>query len=117
MSYEGNEAGARNARRRLDFLRFYRDELKETITPDLEQRLDQIVNRTIPPADQPTRVADISECVRRLLERHLRLMKSQEEQALTEIGAGDEPDEAKGLVEDSALDTNERLRQLFAGQR
>ena len=93
------------------------DELRNAIPPDLGQRLDRISDKPLPPADQPTRVADISECVRRLLERHLRLLKSQEERILKEIGAGDEPNDAKGLVENSALETNERLRQLFARQR
>ncbi len=93
------------------------DELRSAISPDLEQRLDQISGKSLPPADQPTRVADVSECVRRLLERHLRLLKSQEERVLKELGADDEPDDARSLIEDSALETNERLRQLFAGQR
>lgn len=93
------------------------NELQDKVSPDLEQRLNQILTRTLPPADQPTRVADISQCVARLLERHLRLLKSEEERVLKEIGTGDEPDETKGLVENGALETNERLKQLFARQR
>ncbi|NQW16611.1 MAG: DNA primase [Chloroflexi bacterium] len=93
------------------------DKLRTSLTPDLEERLDQITGRTLPPADQPNRVADISECVRRLHERHLRLLKSQEERVLQEMATGDEVDQTRGIVDDNALKTNDRLKNLFARQR
>ena len=93
------------------------DKLRTSLTPDLEERLDQITGRELPPADQPNRVADISECVRRLHERHLRLLKSQDERVLEEMASLDEVDQTRELMDENVLKTNDRLKNLFARQR
>jgi len=96
------------------------DKLKTSLTPDLEERLDQITGRELPPADQPNRVADISECVHRLHERHLRLLKSQEVRVLEDMATGTddgEVDQTQEIVAGNALETNDRLKNLFVRQR
>ncbi len=91
--------------------------LRAAISPDLLERLDQLTARPLPPADQKTRVADVSECVKRLHERRLRSLKAEESQVRGEIGEDGTPDDTHEMVNQTALDTNERLRQLFARSR
>ncbi len=65
------------------------------------------------PTNHSIRVADELVCVRRLHVRHLRVLYSQEGRVRTEIDAGTVPDETRALIDRQALDTNERLKQLF----
>ena len=90
------------------------DLLQDSTDPDLAQRLEHLLNRPLPPSDQSVRVADALECVRRLHERHLRRLKAQEARVRTEVDGGAVPEETRALIDQQALETNERLRQLFA---
>ncbi|MCH7655732.1 MAG: DNA primase [Chloroflexi bacterium] len=80
----------------------------------MAEHLDQLSRRVLPPADPKQRAAEWTECLRRLEERYLRDLKEQETIALTEQAPGDE--EYREAVSRQALDTNERLRDLFTGE-
>ena len=78
------------------------------------EHLDQLSRRVLPPADSRQRAAEWTECLRRLEERYLRELKEQESVAL----AGDAPVdvEYREAVSRRALETNERLKDLFTGE-
>jgi hypothetical protein len=77
--------------------------------------LDQLKVKKLPPADRKQRAADWEACLRRMEERYLRELKAQEEMALA-IDADDASLADSGYrdaVYQRALETNERLRDLF----
>lgn len=77
--------------------------------------LDQLKTRRLPPADRKQRAADWQACLRRMEERYLRELKAQEEMALA-VDADDASPADSGYrdaVDQQALETNERLRDLF----
>jgi len=77
--------------------------------------LDQLKTRRLPPADRKQRAADWQACLRRMKERYLRELKAQEEMALA-LDADDAAPADSGYrdaVDQQALETNERLRDLF----
>ena len=77
--------------------------------------LDQLKVKKLPPADRKQRAADWQACLRRMEERYLRELKAQEEMALA-IDADDASPADSGYrdaVYQRALETNERLRDLF----
>jgi DNA primase len=79
------------------------------------EQLDRLSERAMPPADRKQRVADWEACLRRLEERYLRELKAQEEVALADEateGATTQPG-YRDAVNRQALETNERLRDLF----
>lgn len=83
---------------------------------DLLVRLSQ---EELPPADRKQRAAEWTACLRRLEERHLRELKAQEGAAFaidlsSDASAAPEYLEA---IESRALETNERLRDLFVGEK
>ena len=81
--------------------------------------LERLLDRVLPPADFKQRHADLDACIRRLEERFLRELKAQEEVALAQVSE-DGPDDSADYLEAvhrQALDTNERLRKLFAGDK
>ena len=90
------------------------DGLRESVDEDIAQHADRLGEKSLPPTDQATRVADALEAVRRLHERHLRALKSQEERLRGDVDSGDVPDETRALIDQQTLDTNERLKHLFA---
>ena len=79
------------------------------------ERLDGLAAKSLPTADRKQRAADWAGCLRRMHERYLRELKAQEEIALA--GQADDASPAdSGYLEAvgrQALDTNERLRDLF----
>ena len=79
------------------------------------ERLLRIAERVLPVADRRQRQADWEACLRRLEERYLRELKAQEEVALG--GDPEDPRDAAYLeaVNQQALVTNQRLKELFAG--
>ena len=89
------------------------ERLRDLVDPELAQRADQLASIPLPPSDQMTRVADVSECVHRLHERHLRGLKAQEQRLRPDIDSGAVPQETRSLIDQRSLETNERLRQLF----
>ncbi|MCI0888180.1 MAG: DNA primase [Chloroflexi bacterium] len=80
----------------------------------MAEHLGQLSTRALPPADSKQRAAEWTECLRRLEERYLRELKEQESVALTEDTSGDA--EYREAVSRQALETNERLKDLFTGE-
>ncbi|MSQ08966.1 MAG: DNA primase [Dehalococcoidia bacterium] len=77
-------------------------------------KIDQLLSRQLPPADHLQRVDAVNQCVRRLRERHLRMIKGLEVKAFSEL----EPLLPEGQREElrkQSLDSNSRLRQVFTG--
>ncbi|MBM3957131.1 MAG: DNA primase, partial [Gemmatimonadetes bacterium] len=72
--------------RRAIFTAWTRSNTMEALLESVDGELADLVNRLgarpLPPADQPAMVEDITHCVRRLHERYLRFLKSQEEEVL-----------------------------------
>ncbi|MBI4219041.1 MAG: DNA primase [Chloroflexi bacterium] len=89
------------------------EKLRETVGPELAERIEHLQARSLPPMDQRARVAAVSDCVHRLHELHLRRLKSQEARALAELGASGGSPETRALIEKGSLETNERLKDLF----
>ena len=78
--------------------------------PELGEHLDRLEARELPPADRGQRTADFEACLRRLEERHLRELKSQEEAVLAQP-AGEHP------IQDTQITAvNQRLKELFTGE-
>ena len=68
-----------------------------------------------PPSDKKMRDEEWAACLRRLEERYLRELKSLEGAAFENGGDDSGSAEYIGNVEQQALETNNRLRELFAG--
>ena len=83
----------------------------------LADRLVRLSQEALPPADKKQRAAEWQACLRRLEERHLRELKAQEGAAFAEDAAKDAPIDPEYLeaVSRQALETNQRLRDLFVG--
>jgi DNA primase len=89
---------------------------REAQTDDpIRAKIEQLRLLARPPSDHPQRIEALSQCVRRLRERHLRHLKTIEEQAFTELGPQMGP-ETRAELGDRALESNARLRQVFAGR-
>jgi hypothetical protein len=92
------------------------ERFRESVGADLAERVEHLRARLLPPMDQRARVAAVSDCVRRLHERHLRKLKSQEARAFADPSVTDDSPETRALIDRRSLETNERLRNLFARQ-
>ena len=68
-----------------------------------------------PPSDKKMRDEEWEACLGRLEERYLRELKSLEGAAFDNGGDDSGSAEYIGNVEQQALETNNRLRELFAG--
>lgn len=88
--------------------------LTDTLDTALSERVDQLVERPLPPSDQRTRIADVTECIRRLHEKYLRMLKTQEQRVLSELDQGEVSEEVRAQIQEQSLETNQRLKQLFA---
>ncbi len=80
--------------------------LQQAPDEDVRQRISYLQTLPIPPMDLRHREQAVTDCLRRLKERHLRNLKAEEALLLDQSG---QPDE----IEQQAVDTNEKLRQLF----
>ena len=69
----------------------------------------------MPPADHLQRVQDVTQCVRRLKERHLRNVKLLEEKAFAELELQLGDDE-RALLRSRTLESNSSLKQVFTGR-
>jgi len=89
--------------------------LLESVDEDLTDLIDRLRVRPLPPADQPTMVDDITHCVRRLHERYLRFLKSQEEGVLAS-NARDPRADIKEVDRrrSEILESGDSLRKVFA---
>lgn len=77
-------------------------------------KIGQFQGRALPAAGHLQRVDAVNQCVRRLRERHLRLMKTLEEKAFSE-SAPQQDRELQEALYQRALDSNSKLRQVFSG--
>lgn len=66
----------------------------------------------LPPADQETMVQDITHCVLRLHERHLRYLKFEEERVFGDMPTNS--DKRRAELEAQSLETNAGLKAIFA---
>ena len=93
------------------------DVLVQSVDEELQERVNALLSLALPPMDTRQREQAIRECVYRLEERRLRELKAEEALLLTHAtqSALEEPEEQGELavVEQRAMDTNERLRRLF----
>ena len=80
-----------------------------------KERGTQLSQLHSPPSDKKLRDEEWAACVRRLEERYLRELKSLEGAAFENGGGDSGSAEYIGNVEQQALETNNRLRELFAG--
>ena len=76
------------------------------IDEELAEHLDSLAHRTLPPLDQRHRLAAFQDVVRRLEERYLRELKTEEEIKFTEA-----PPDLQGESHDGILEVNQRLRE------
>jgi DNA primase len=88
--------------------------LREAVAADLGDRIEHLRGRSLPPMDHRARIAAVSDCVRRLHERHLRRLKTQEARALADA-AGGSPG-TRETIERQGLETNQKLKDIFARQ-
>ena len=79
---------------------------------DLTEKAQELRNRTLPPSNQARHVDDITQCVKRLKERHFRLIKKLEADRFKEI----EGQETQDLL-DQAIVPNENLRTVMTGRQ
>jgi len=79
---------------------------------DLTEKVQQLRNRRLPPSNQARHVDDITQCVKRLKERHFRLIKKLEADRFKEI----EGQETQDLL-DQAIFPNENLRTVMTGRQ
>ena len=79
---------------------------------DLTDKAQELRHRTLPPSNQARHVDDITQCVKRLKERHFRLIKKLEADRFKEI----EGQETQDLL-DRAIFPNENLRTVMTGRQ
>lgn len=80
---------------------------------DLTEYLATLLSEELPPSDRGERARSVVACVRRLEERRLRELKSQEEMLWDQAVQDGEGEQAEQLQRQMVA-TNERLRSLFA---
>ena len=91
------------------------ESLLESVDEDLTDLVDQLRTRSLPPADQPTMVDDATHCVRRLHERYLRFLKSQEEGVLASNARDPQADiKEVDRRKSEILESGDSLRKVFA---
>jgi len=91
------------------------ESLLESVDEDLTGLVDQLRTRPLPPADQPTMVDDATRCVRRLHERYLRFLKSQEEGILSSSARDPQADiKEVDRRRSEILESGDSLRKVFA---
>ena len=87
----------------------------ESADEDLSGLIDRLRARPLPPTDQPTMVEDITHCVRRLHERYLRFLKSQEEGVLASSARDPQTDIREvDRRRSEILESGDNLRKAFA---
>ncbi len=88
--------------------------LLESVDEDLGGLIDRLRARPLPSADQPAMVEDIIHCVRRLHERYLRFVKSQEEGVLASSARDPRTDIREvDRSRSEILESGDSLRKVF----
>ncbi|MEE8363250.1 MAG: DNA primase [Dehalococcoidia bacterium] len=79
------------------------------------EKIERLRARRLPPMDQRDKVSAVSDCVRRLHQRHIQMLKAEESKMLPESGQplSSDPDEAEALAT-LIVESTMRLRDLFA---
>ncbi len=88
------------------------DALREELDYEIAEHLDRILARDLPPTDRKARAEELSICVRRLEERHLREMNREEALRLSEEELSEHPEQGERILE-----INERLKNVLMEQR
>ena len=86
-------------------------ELSDELGEDLTKKMHRFAERELPPSDQARLIEDVTQCVRRLRERHFRRIKELESEQLKQL----EGEEAQELL-DRSLHLNENLRKVMTGR-
>ena len=93
------------------------DALLKVVDEQQRERVNALLSSSLPPMDHRQREQAIRECVYRLEERRLRNLKAEEALLLaySAQSSHEESEEQEDVAdtEQRAVDTNERLRQLF----
>ena len=93
------------------------DGLLKVVDEEQQERVNALLSSSLPPMDHRQREQAIRECVYRLEERRLRNLKAEEALLLAypAQSSHEESEEQEDIAdtEQRAVDTNERLRQLF----
>ena len=84
------------------------ESLQWALDDELSAHLEHLLGKALPPMDRKVRESDLSNCIRRLEERYLRELKHEEALRLNEASLDDLQEQ-----QDTILDTNERIRQVF----
>ena len=84
------------------------DILRETLDPDLQEHLERLLAKELPPSDRKQRETALRDSVRRLEERHLRDLKREEGLRLSQASA-----EQVEEQEQDILRLNERLKRIL----
>ncbi len=87
------------------------DEISHELGDELTEKAHRLVERELPPSDQARYVADVTQCVMRLRERHFRGIKKLQTERFGEL----EGEEAQELLNQSLL-PNENLRRVMTGR-
>ena len=87
----------------------------ESSEPELQERVNTLRLRSLPPSDQNKRIAELNQCVFRLDERHLRHVLKLAEKALKEQESMLKDDEKEKLRRQT-IGPSLRLKQLFTGR-
>ena len=86
------------------------DVLRESLDDEIEQHLDYLLAKALPPSDHRRRQADLTYCRRRLEERFLRELNREEEMRLSQAT----PEELEEQ-EQKIIQLNERLSHILKG--
>ena len=87
------------------------DALRETLDEELRGHLEHLLSKGLPPSDRNQRQADLRYCVRRLEQRYLRELNSEEGIRLSQVS----PEEREGQ-EQKLIQLGERLNHIFREQ-
>ena len=82
---------------------------------EVAEKIGRLLTRALPPMDHREMVDAVSDCVLRLHQRHIRIIKAEENRLLPTGGKAlpDDPDQAAVLAQ-RLVKTNDRLKHLFA---
>ncbi|MEE8045323.1 MAG: DNA primase [Dehalococcoidia bacterium] len=86
-------------------------EISHELGDDLTEKAHRLAETELPPSDQARHVEDVTQCVKRLRERHYRQIKRLQTERLKEL----EGEEAQELLGQSLL-PNENLRKVMTGR-
>ena len=84
------------------------DALRGTLDEEIQEHLEYLVSRQLPPSDLRQKEMALSGCFRRLEERYLRELKLEEELRLSQVSPEELEEQSQGILE-----LNERIKLLY----